>query len=60
MWFEVGKRRVGYGYAQTHSDDIVREPETITPGPIGARQALHASDCAAAGVTFSSLSRLYC
>jgi hypothetical protein len=53
MWFELDNRRVGYGYAQTHSDDIVREPETVTLGPIGARQTFHAGECVAAAVRWA-------
>jgi hypothetical protein len=45
---------VGYGYAQTHSDDLPAAPETVTLGPIGAREAADAAACVAAAVRWAS------
>lgn len=50
LWFTRHGERVGYGYAQTHSDDLLQEPQTITFGPIGTRVATDAIACVAAAL----------
>jgi GNAT superfamily N-acetyltransferase len=54
LWFVLHGERVGYGYAQTYSDDLLRDPDTITLGPIGTRAATHATACVGAAVSWAS------
>jgi len=44
---------VGYGVAQTRSDDLLRHPEAVTLGPIGARAREDAAACALAAVRWA-------
>jgi ribosomal protein S18 acetylase RimI-like enzyme len=50
LWFTRHGERVGYGYLQTYSDDLLQEPRTITFGPIGTRLATDALACVAAAL----------
>jgi hypothetical protein len=45
LWFERRGERVGYGYAQTVSDDLPWLPDTLTLGPVGAGTAEDAQAC---------------
>jgi GNAT superfamily N-acetyltransferase len=49
-WFRRGDRVVGYGLAQTRSDDLVSSPDAITLGPIGVRDPADAVACVLAAV----------
>jgi GNAT superfamily N-acetyltransferase len=49
-WFVRDDRVVGYGLAQTRSDDLVSSPDAITVGPIGVRQPADAVACVLAAV----------
>jgi hypothetical protein len=65
MWFELDNRRVGYGYAQTHSDsDTFRSTRPWYSLTFAAtfHRAETLSETARwlRAVTLSSLSRLYC
>ncbi len=44
---------VGYAYAQTRSDDLLRHPDAITLGPIGARAPEQAEACVYAAVDWA-------
>ena len=50
LWFVQHNQVVGYGYAQTRSDDLLRHPDAVTLGPIGARTPEHAEACVYAAV----------
>jgi hypothetical protein len=54
LWFVRRRQRVGYGYAQTRSDDLPAAPETVTLGPIGAREAADVAACVAAAARWAS------
>jgi GNAT superfamily N-acetyltransferase len=49
-WFVRHDRIVGYGLAQTRSDDLVSSPDAITLGPIGVRDPTDAVACVLAAV----------
>jgi GNAT superfamily N-acetyltransferase len=50
LWFARRGQRVGYGVLQTHSDDLLRSPDAVTLGPIGARVRDDAVACVQAAV----------
>jgi len=45
LWFTRAGRVIGYGYAQTISDDLLEHPDTLTLGPLGAWTATDTLDC---------------
>ncbi|MBV9354911.1 MAG: GNAT family N-acetyltransferase [Chloroflexi bacterium] len=49
-WFVRDDRVVGYGLAQTRSDDLVASPDAVTLGPIGVRDPADAVACVLAAV----------
>jgi GNAT superfamily N-acetyltransferase len=53
MWFVRGQRVVGYGLAQTRSDDVLRQPDTITLGPMGALARADSVACVLAAVAWA-------
>ncbi|HEU5100798.1 MAG TPA: GNAT family N-acetyltransferase [Roseiflexaceae bacterium] len=54
LWFYRDGRAVGYGYAQRHSPELLRRPDTLTLGPIGARNEQDALACVAAAVGWAT------
>jgi hypothetical protein len=52
LWFVRNGKRVGYGYAQTLSDDLPSASETVTVGPVGTRG--DADACVLAAVRWAS------
>jgi hypothetical protein len=50
FWFVRQDRVIGYGLAQTRSDDLVSSPDAITLGPIGVREPADAVACVLAAV----------
>jgi hypothetical protein len=53
LWFVEHKHVVGYAYAQTRSDDLLRHPDAVTLGPIGARTPEPAEACVYAAVNWA-------
>jgi GNAT superfamily N-acetyltransferase len=53
LWFLHLGEVVGYGFAQTRSDDLLAHPDAITLGPIGARTPEQAEACAYAAVEWA-------
>jgi hypothetical protein len=53
LWFTLYGQPVGYGYAQTHSDDSLQESDAITVGPIGSRAAADAVACVGAALRWA-------
>ena len=53
LWFVPHNQVVGYGYAQMRSDDLLRHPDAVTLGPIGARTPEHAETCVYAAVDWA-------
>jgi hypothetical protein len=53
LWFERGGERVGYGYAQTISDDLPWLPGTLTLGPVGAGTAEDTRACLFAALVWA-------
>jgi Acetyltransferase (GNAT) family len=51
--FVEGTQMVGYTYAQTRGDDLLRHPDAITLGPIGARTIEQAEACVYAAVEWT-------
>ena len=45
FWFLRRGQKVGYGYAQTLSDDVVAAPDTLTLGPLGVADGADAAAC---------------
>ena len=45
LWFAGRGATIGYGFAQTRSDDLLDNPDTITLGPIGVQNAQDATAC---------------
>jgi GNAT superfamily N-acetyltransferase len=54
LWFVRHGQRVGYGYVQTRSDDVLGGPETLTVGPIGVRSEADALPCVTAAGRWAS------
>ncbi len=52
-WFVRDDRVVGYGLAQTRSDDLVSCPDAVTLGPIGVRDPADAVACVLAAVAWA-------
>ena len=50
LWFMRGSRRIGYGYAQLHSPELLWRPDTLRLGPIGAQNQRDALACVRAAV----------
>lgn len=51
LWFARRGQLIGYGFAQTRSDDVFRHPDTVTLGPpIRARTSGDAVACVRAAV----------
>jgi len=50
LWFTRGGRRIGYGYAQLFSPELLRRPNTLRLGPIGALSERDALACVRATV----------
>ena len=53
LWFVERTRVVGYAYAQTRSDDLLRHPDALTLGPIGAHTPEQAEACVHAAVEWA-------
>lgn len=53
LWFTRGGATLGYGVAQTRSDDLLESPETISLGPIGSRDTDDAAGCVVAAVRWA-------
>ena len=53
LWFARRGRIVGYGMAQTRSDDLLRYPHAVTLGPIGTRERKDAVVCVLAAVRWA-------
>ena len=50
LWFMRGERRIGYGYAQLFSPELLWRPATLRLGPIGALSERDALACVSAAV----------
>ena len=50
LWFLRGSRRIGYGYAQLFSPELLWRPDTLRLGPIGAANERDALACVRAAV----------
>jgi GNAT superfamily N-acetyltransferase len=50
LWFARGGRRIGYGYAQLFSPELLWRPDTLRLGPIGAASEADALACVGAAV----------
>jgi ribosomal protein S18 acetylase RimI-like enzyme len=50
LWFLRGSERIGYGYAQLFSPELLWQPNTLRLGPIGAANEHDALACVCAAV----------
>jgi len=50
LWFQRGGQAIGYGYAQLRSPELLRRPDTLRLGPIGARNEQDALACVSVAV----------
>jgi GNAT superfamily N-acetyltransferase len=55
LWFLRGRRRIGYGYAQLFSPELLWRPGTLRLGPIGALNERDALACVRAAVEWARL-----
>jgi GNAT superfamily N-acetyltransferase len=53
LWLVQRTQVVGYAYGQTRSDDLLRHPDAITLGPIGAPTLEQAEACVYAAVEWA-------
>ncbi len=53
LWFRRAGAVVGYGYAQTRSDDLPWTPDAISLGPLGVRGLEDAVGCVGAAVEWA-------
>lgn len=54
LWFMRGSRRIGYGYAQLFSPELLWQTDTLRLGPIGATNARDALACVCAAVNWAT------
>jgi GNAT superfamily N-acetyltransferase len=53
LWFVRNGRTIGYGMAQTRSDDLLAHPDAVSLGPIGTRRREDAVECVLAAVRWA-------
>ena len=53
LWFTRGRRRIGYGFAQLFNPAMLRRPDTLRLGPIGALNERDALACVRAAVEWA-------
>jgi ribosomal protein S18 acetylase RimI-like enzyme len=53
LWFQHSGQAIGYGYAQLRSPELLRRPDTLRLGPIGARNEQDALACVSAVVSWA-------